>query len=135
MSNHLASANPVNRNEREGKQRERERMVTVETVVRPGDVIPIPLLELELGALQLHQRLSHGGGEPGIRPSAHRPIDRSGARKQQAEVAKNTNASKDKKKKMAMKLGIETIEKKARTRAAARSQEEEEEEMGGWGWS
>jgi hypothetical protein len=40
--------------------------------VRPGEVVPIPPLEVELGALQPHQRLPHGDGEPVVRaPAEH----------------------------------------------------------------
>jgi hypothetical protein len=39
-------------------------LLTVETVVRPDEVVPVPPLEVVLGPPELHQWLSHGGGEP-----------------------------------------------------------------------
>jgi hypothetical protein len=39
-------------------------LLTVETVVRPDEVVPVPPLEVVLGPPELHQGLSHGGGEP-----------------------------------------------------------------------
>lgn len=51
-------------------------LLTVETVVRPDEVVPIPHLEVILGPPELHQRLSHGGGEPEARASAECTVHR-----------------------------------------------------------
>lgn len=56
---------------------ESSNVLTVEAVVRPGEVAPIPNLEVELGALQPHQRLPHGGGEPVARAPAERSESKS----------------------------------------------------------
>ena len=38
-------------------------VLTVEPVMGPDEVVPVPPLEVVLRSPQLHQRLSHGGGE------------------------------------------------------------------------
>ena len=51
-------------------------LLTVETVVRPDEVVPVPPLEVVLGPPELHQRLSHGGGEPVARAPAECTVHR-----------------------------------------------------------
>jgi hypothetical protein len=51
-------------------------MLTVETIVRPDEVVPVPPLEVILGPPELHQRLSHGGGEPEPRAPAECTVHR-----------------------------------------------------------
>jgi hypothetical protein len=47
-------------------------VLTVEPVMGPGEVVPVPTFEVVLGPPQLHQRLSHDGGEAEPRaPAEH----------------------------------------------------------------
>ena len=51
MTSKVQSAEPVNV------------VLTVEPVMGPDEVVPVPPLEVVHGPPQLHQRLSYGGGE------------------------------------------------------------------------